>query len=342
MVWLSPGIVVLTYGTTVESLPLVRSLLDEGYQPSTVAIVHNPAEPGEPAIAPPHPDIAVLRPEVNLGYAAGMNLGIAHHRRRGVEVVVLLTHDVRFHPGALAALLEALERNVAFGVLGPALWMRGEDRPFSYGGVTTESGKAMHLIAPSPAADGVAATDWIDGCAMVIRTAVIDGVGDLDERFFMYCEESEFCLRATRGGWRVGVNLAAVAEQSPGQSKRPGAHAYLLCRNGLEYARQARGSRGLTAGFGRALYQIAVDLRRLLGVKAGRRSATTVTVSFPRLVGTSRGLVDFLRRRWGPPPTTLPGVGDYRDSPRRASSRAHRRESERRTRSGRGSCPPRA
>ena len=166
----------------------------------------------------------------------------------------------------------ALGTNPAFGVLGPVLWMRGDDRPFSFGGVTTPTGRATHLLDRASSIAGVAETDWIDGSAMVIRRAVIDAVGGLDERFFMYCEESELCLRAMRAGWKVGVALDAVAAQSPGQSKRPGAHAYLLTRNGLEYARRARGARGVAGGLGRAMYQIAVDSRRILGAKAGHRS----------------------------------------------------------------------
>lgn len=309
------GVVVLTHGTATEAVPLVRSLLGAGCVPDSVAIVHNPVTPGQPAIEPPDPGISVLRPDANIGYAAGMNRGMRHHLERGAQVILLLTHDVRFHPGALAVLLEQLKRNQAFGVLGPVLWIRGENRPFSYGGMTTGTGANAHLAEPPAAVDGVAATDWIDGCAMAIRANVVDAVGPLNERFFGYCEESEFCLRARRAGWKVGVALDAVAEQSPGRSQRPGAHAYLLCRNGLEYARLATGPRGAAAGLGRALYTIAVDSRRILGAKAGRRSATTAAESYPRLVGTAWGAMDFLRRKWGPPPPTLPGLGDYQNLP---------------------------
>jgi GT2 family glycosyltransferase len=310
------GVVVLTHGTATESVPLVRSLLEAGCVPDSVAIVHNPVVPGQPAIEPPDPGIWVLRPAANVGYAAGMNSGVRHQLERGVETILLLTHDVRFHSGSLAVLLEQLRRNPAFGVLGPVLWMRGENRPFSYGGVTTGTGENVHLAEPPTAADGVAATDWVDGCAMAIRADVVDAVGGLNERFFGYCEESEFCLRARRAGWKIGVALEAVAEQSPGRSQRPGAHAYLLCRNGLEYARLATGPCGVAAGLGRALYTMAVDLRRILGAKAGRRSTATAAESYPRLVGTARGVLDFSRRRWGPPPPTLPGLGDYQNLPR--------------------------
>ena len=311
------GIVVLTHGSGAESVPLVRSLLEQGHPPASIAIVHNPVERDQPAIEPPDPGISVLRPDANIGYAAGMNLGMQHHRARAARVTLLLTHDVRLRPGAVSTLLEALERNPEFGVLGPVLWLRDEDRPFSYGGITTPSGATAHLSARPSEVDGIAATDWIDGCAMLIRGAVTDGVGGLDERFFGYCEEAEFCLRATRAAWKVGVVLDAAAEQSPGQSKRPGAHAYLLCRNGLEYSRRARGVRGLAGGLGRAGYQAASDSRRILGAKAGRRSAAVASESYPRLIGTARGVVDFGRRRWGPPPTTLPGLGDYQNLPSR-------------------------
>ena len=82
----------------------------------SILVVHNPAEPGEPAPAAP-PGCEVLQAERNLGYAGGMNLGIARLRERGAgpPLLLLLTHDARLREGALGALLEASRRSPGSG-----------------------------------------------------------------------------------------------------------------------------------------------------------------------------------------------------------------------------------
>ncbi len=98
------GIVVLTYGGGGEHAPLLESLLAEGVAAGSILVVHNPVEPGEAAPTVPA-GCRVLQAERNLGYAAGMNLGIAAQLERDLELILLLTHDARFRDGALEALL---------------------------------------------------------------------------------------------------------------------------------------------------------------------------------------------------------------------------------------------
>ena len=80
-------------------------------------------------------------------------------------------------------------------------------------------------------------------------------MGLLDETLFIYFEEADLCLRATSNGFAVGVVLAAEAEQESGQPARPGFHAYLISRNGLEYARRSAGMLGVGATVRRTLIE---------------------------------------------------------------------------------------
>ena len=316
--------VVLTHGASREALPLIGSLLEEGIDPSTIAVVHNPVGAGESALEPPDPRVTVIRPEHNLGYARGMNRGIAHHRARGARLLLLLTHDVRLRPGAVDALVQAAADNPGYGILGPVLRFRDDqDRVFSFGGVSERGGATRHMTAdPRPGtAEALIDCHWVDGAAMLVRAEVLDQVGLLDERFFGYFEESELCLRATRAGWRVGAVRAAVAAQSEGKTTWPGSHAYLMRRNGLEYARLAAGPAGVVAGLGRTLHVTAVEARRALGALAGRRPPEVGLASRLRLAGNWIGVLDFLRRRFGPPPPYLPGIGDYRHTGGRSRRR---------------------
>jgi N-acetylglucosaminyl-diphospho-decaprenol L-rhamnosyltransferase len=306
------GAVVLSYGSGGEFAPLVDSLLGEGVAPASILVVHNPAHPGEPAPKVP-PGCEVLQSERNLGYAGGMNLGVARMRDRGAGLLLLLTHDARLRPGTLEALLAAAADKPAFGVLSPVLLLAGAEAPFSFGGETSPNGTTVHVKDPPPGVDGVFACDWVDGGSILIRREVLDRVGAFDERFWGYCEEADLCLRARRAGFGVGVVLAARADQEPGGSKRPGAWAYLRTRNGIEYARRAAGARGLVVATARSIWLAAFNFLRA-GLRALRLRSGDPKEPWTLAVGIARGALDYFRGRWGPPPPNLPGMGDLRNA----------------------------
>ncbi len=294
------GIVILAYGAGDLHLALLAALLDEGAAPEALVVVHNPASPADRPGGVP--GVALIRNRRNLGYAGAMNIGIRHQLARGARQVLLLTHDTRPRPGALAALARAAARAPEFGVLGPVLLFAGSERVFSYGGRTAADGSVGHVLDPPPGP--VAACDWIDGSAMLLRADAIERVGLLDDRFFMYFEETDLCLRMQRGGWSVGVAVDALAEQEPGRGRRIGAFTYLMTRNGTEYARSAAGLRGVAAAVQRVLLETLPHLGAVV-----RRSAAAAE-SRVVLAAMWLGLLDFARRRFGPPPARLAGLGD--------------------------------
>jgi GT2 family glycosyltransferase len=148
---------------------------------------------------------------------------------------------------------------------------------------------------------------------MLVRRGVFELVGDFDERFWGYCEEADLCLRARRAGFSVGVVPAARADQAPGGSKRLGAWAYLMTRNGIEYARRAAGLRGLLASTSRAVWLVALNLLRTV-LRALRLRRGGPAEPWTLAVGIARGALDRFRGRWGPPPPNLPGMGDLRNA----------------------------
>jgi N-acetylglucosaminyl-diphospho-decaprenol L-rhamnosyltransferase len=301
------SVVVLTYGTSAPHEPLLDSLLGQGVAAERILVVHNPATPGEPDPAVPA-GCEVLRASHNLGYAGGMNLGIERQLGRGCDLLLLLTHDARLRPGALSALLDAAAAHPEFGVLAPGLVFAGTDAPFSFGGRTRSNGSTVHLTEPRAVAGGVAPCDWVDGGTMLIRADALHRTGGFDERFWSYCEEAELCLRVERAGFGIGVVPEALGDQMPGGASRFGPWTYLMTRNGAAYAYRAVGPRGAAFITVRACYEALEQLARA-AIRLTPLRGGSVADPWAAAVGTLRGLTDFYRRRWGPPPP-LPGGGD--------------------------------
>ncbi|HUC00293.1 MAG TPA: glycosyltransferase family 2 protein [Solirubrobacterales bacterium] len=302
------GVAVLAYGAGGEFRALIESLAAEGVAPSAIVLVHNQAAPGE---APPSaPDgVEVLATGGNPGYAGGMNAGIRRQLERGAEQILVLTHDARLRPGALVALRGVLATQPGYGILGPALVLPGTDVPYSFGGVTDANGANSHRKRLPPGAGEVLDSDWVDGGTMLVRRAVFERVGEFDERFWGYCEEADLCLRARRAGFAVGLVPAARADQDSGMGKRIGAWAYLITRNGIEYAGRAQGARGLAASTLRSLWLVGLNLARA-GLRAAHLRGGGTAEPWALAVGTWRGVIDRYRGRWGAPPANLPGIGD--------------------------------
>ena len=303
------NVLILTYGAANKHIDLVEAVTESGVSPRQMVLIHNPD--GSPDGARPWapPDASTLIMPRNVGYGHAMNAGIRFAAGRGAKWLLLLTHDVQFADSALATLLAAREASDGFAVLGPALRRADDDGVYSFGGVDDAKTLVRHVTdEPVDPVDGIAECLWIDGCAMLMRSAPLIAAGLMRGDFFMYFDEPEICLRIRRLGWKVGVVTKAQARTSPGGFSRPAAYGYLFCRNGLAYALAAGGRKGLLSG---AISQVRLAFRTLL--RPTRRDfyrPRHQLTSLSRVVGIGLGFVAFFAGRWGPPPPLLQRLGD--------------------------------
>ncbi len=156
----------------------------------------------------------VARSDVNGGFAAGNNVGL---READAESVLLLNSDTIVRPGALAALRRVLEEDRRVGVVGPRLeWPDGarQNSAFRFRTPLTEFmdaaatgpiSRAMKRFDTSIDPDSPQALrpDWTTFACAMIRRETLEAVGSLDEGYFMYCEDMDYCRRARNAGWEV-------------------------------------------------------------------------------------------------------------------------------------------
>lgn len=156
--------------------------------------------------------------ETNLGFTGGNNRIIrkALASPDPPEYFLLLNSDTRVEARALGALVEIMEARPRAGIAGSTLLSPEgvvQASPFRFGGIASELDRGMRLgllsrvlarwavVMPTPAAPGP--VDWVSGASMILRRAMLDAIGLLDEGLFTYFEDVDLCLRARRAGWET-------------------------------------------------------------------------------------------------------------------------------------------
>lgn len=156
-----------------------------------------------------YPDTILLETGQNLGYAGGNNVGLKFFLNNTTsEYVLILNNDVVVAPDFLNHLVTVLESNSQIKAVTPTIYYY--DRP----NVIWGAGGMLDQTRFRPCVRGVDEQDLgqfgqpfdVDfglGCALLCRRSLISDIGFLDERFFLYSEEVEWCLRIVRAGFRI-------------------------------------------------------------------------------------------------------------------------------------------
>jgi GT2 family glycosyltransferase len=180
------------------------------------------------------PGARVIESERNQGFGAAINEGI---RASHSAFIATLNDDAVAHPGWLAALLTAVERRPDAGMCASQVRFFGEHRLDSAGMLVCGDGSSRqrgHGKAPEdfPVAEE---TLFPSGSAALYRRAMLEAVGTFDDRFFLYCEDTDLGLRARWAGWKCLYVPEAVVEHhySHSAGRASPLKAYYVERNRL-------------------------------------------------------------------------------------------------------------
>jgi GT2 family glycosyltransferase len=171
----------------------------------------------------------VIEPGRNLGFAAGSNLGI---RATTAELILLLNPDTVVRPGGLASLIAALDARRDAAAAGPRLVDAAGRPELSFGrmiGPFAEwrqkllvKGHDRHVAPVSAYVARLTSqsrdVDWVSGACLLVRRADAESVGLLDERYFMYAEDVDFCAALRARGRAVIFRPAAEVMHLRGRS----------------------------------------------------------------------------------------------------------------------------
>jgi GT2 family glycosyltransferase len=159
------------------------------------------------AIETQYPDVQIVNLEENLGYAGNNNVGIRIALEQGADWVFILNEDTVLDPACLLELVTTGQQDHQIGIIGPMVYHHDEPNYIqSGGGMLGPFWESIHIAKDELDIDQLNEphiVEWISGCAIMVRRDVIEEVGMLDPRFFLYWEETEWCLRAGLAGWKI-------------------------------------------------------------------------------------------------------------------------------------------
>jgi len=213
--------VVVTYQAAETIAATLQSVRDSPASSATVVVDNGSTDGTVELIAAEFPEVTVLQPTDNVGFAAGCNLGIAHAARLGADAYLLLNPDAELDPDCLELLINALTDDPEAGVVSPVLvdprqdlvWYAGAEFDLDRGrfGVL---GWGLHRDAISP----IRRTGRPSGATMLIRADALEATGPFEESYFLYWEECEWTARLLAAGYVVALAPAATARHRTSSS----------------------------------------------------------------------------------------------------------------------------
>ena len=155
-----------------------------------------------------YPDVQVLQSGSNLGFAGGNNLGIRYALERGADYIWLLNNDTIVDPDALSELVKKTRSSSRTGAVASICYYADDpDRVEAWGGARVNLWIGFGRNSTRPRSD-----DWfhsLNGTSLLIAREALEDAGLLDEGFFLYWEDTEFCLRLRQRGWQIGAAPAS-------------------------------------------------------------------------------------------------------------------------------------
>lgn len=214
-------VVIVNYRSAQLTLECLRSLEPERALPDLdirVVVVENDSGDGavlERDLAQ-FQGVTLIQAARNGGFSYGNNLGFRFAYESGwiPDYFHLLNPDTRISPGAIQSLVRFMDGHPRAAIAGSRFQNGdGSEWPYAFRFPSLLSeveaalrvGMATRLLENwmilKPMGDGPSQVDWIPGASMLVRRELIEQIGGLDEEYFLYYEETDFCLKARRHGW---------------------------------------------------------------------------------------------------------------------------------------------
>lgn len=292
-------IILVNFNGSSDTLECCASLAQVTYRPYDVVIVDNRSRESAEAekIRRAFPRVTVICSEENKGFAGGNNIGIRVAQEKGSKYVLLLNNDTIVEPTFLDAMVVTAEADERIGMVGAKIYYHAEPEMIWYDGGSFSWNKGVAhahigMRDSHPTDEAPRRTDFITGCAMLVRMSALTKTGLLEERFFMYHEDVDWCLRMRIKGFLLMVAPAAHVWHKIARSAvamgEPSIH-YYDARNTLLLAQRNASFPVRVWIYGRSMFYFAKQIAKIIFLPSKRAVSKMIM----------RGIVDFYKGNFG-------------------------------------------
>lgn len=217
------AVIILNYKHPKDTINCLRSLLkaDAGKEAAYYVVDNSPEEGSERDFKKLFPQINYISSPTNLGFAAGNNQAIKKILKSEGQYILIINPDVVVGKSFFKPLLSDFAKDKKAGIAAPAI--RHQQKGFTFfglsGKVDWKTGKASHLnLRRLPENKMTKKAEFVTFACVLVKTDVFRKVGLLDERYFMYLEDVDFCLQVKKAGFHILLDQSVVVDHRTSSS----------------------------------------------------------------------------------------------------------------------------
>jgi GT2 family glycosyltransferase len=220
------AIILLNWNSYEHTANCIASLQKVTPANFDVIVVDNGSKDGSGlALQQKFTQIKYIQAPTNLGFAGGNNKGFEYAIAYGYQYALMLNNDTFVEPNFLALLVSYLDSHPTVGAIQPKIFFNNNRQKIWNGGSYFLSWLGWtysknYMRSAGPAQNKFAEVDWITGCALLVRTSIVQKIGALNDNFFIYYEDVDFSFRIRQAGYKLMFHPQSVIYHIAGMANK--------------------------------------------------------------------------------------------------------------------------
>lgn len=206
-------LIVLNYKGYEDTCECVDNLLQQDYENYKILILDNDSQDQSyEKLIMRYPDIQIIQTGKNLGYAGGNNIGIQIAIKEGAQYIGILNNDIKAETGVISEMVKVFAHDERLGMVGPAICEWDSDIIQSAGAkisfytgdsILYHKGENYFELDKKNMIYG----NYLGGAALFVKTSILSEIGLIPECYFLFFEETEWCIKTVKSGYYVACDL---------------------------------------------------------------------------------------------------------------------------------------
>lgn len=206
------SIVIINWNTWKYIQECLASLNELTYDNYEIIIVDNASSDDSLQKIRDHfPEVVLLENEKNMGSAGGNNTGMRYAMDHGSDYVWLLNNDALTEPDTLSILVDRAEEETEVGLISPVLYDEHDRTNVQYCGSCYDWKNFLveHFVRLDDSKAVLSQDFWLWSTAVLIKRDVIESIGYQSQKYFVYCDDQEYCYKAIKAGFKCCIESKA-------------------------------------------------------------------------------------------------------------------------------------